>query len=367
MKERIYFLDNLRTLIIFLVLIFHAAVTFMAYPPEWWYVFNKDTSLLFTFTVLLCDVFMMPVLFFISGFFTPLSLQKHPVAVFIKIKFIHIALPWIIGTLFLAPIPSYFIYKNFGGKSAYREFWLSADFWQKIYSQAHFWFLGVLFVFFLLISLFKRQILSYLPSSICSRRSFYPVLVILILFPALGFFILNLNYGVNEWAHPGHILDFQPVRIVGYAVYFLVGIAARQKNWFSSEGYMPKSWLWVVCMLISGLLYLGFKLAVPDPAGIYKIIYALLHSSYACFTLFGVLVVSIRFLNFETRISKHFSTLSYGFYFVHLIILIYVADAVVKYPSSVFIKYLMVLFMSFILSWLASAVLKNLPLVKKVF
>ena len=34
--ERLYFLDNLKTCIVVLMVVFHAAMSYMAYAPEWW-------------------------------------------------------------------------------------------------------------------------------------------------------------------------------------------------------------------------------------------------------------------------------------------------------------------------------------------
>ena len=33
---RLYFLDHVRAVIILLVILLHAAMTYMAYPPPWW-------------------------------------------------------------------------------------------------------------------------------------------------------------------------------------------------------------------------------------------------------------------------------------------------------------------------------------------
>ena len=40
--RRIIFLDNLKNLVIALVVVFHGAMSYMAYAPEWWYVLDDE-------------------------------------------------------------------------------------------------------------------------------------------------------------------------------------------------------------------------------------------------------------------------------------------------------------------------------------
>jgi len=84
--DRLVRLDYLRTLIIMLIVAFHFSLTFMAQAPQWWYVKNSQTSILFTLYVVVADVFMMPVLFFIAGYVMTLSLNKTDISCFVKKK-----------------------------------------------------------------------------------------------------------------------------------------------------------------------------------------------------------------------------------------------------------------------------------------
>lgn len=59
--KRLYFLDNLKWFIIWLMVIFHGAMCYMAYAREWWYVVDKSQPV-FSATLFICwvDVFIMP-------------------------------------------------------------------------------------------------------------------------------------------------------------------------------------------------------------------------------------------------------------------------------------------------------------------
>lgn len=66
-NSRMYFLDNLRSFIIMLMVVFHGALAYMVYAPEWWYVVDHQKNLFFDLFVVFADNFIMPIMFFISG------------------------------------------------------------------------------------------------------------------------------------------------------------------------------------------------------------------------------------------------------------------------------------------------------------
>lgn len=68
-SKRLFFLDNLKAFIVNLMIVFHIALCYMAYAPEWWYVVDQEhTHLFFTGVVVWADMFIMPIMFFISGY-----------------------------------------------------------------------------------------------------------------------------------------------------------------------------------------------------------------------------------------------------------------------------------------------------------
>ena len=76
--NRIHFLDNLRTFMIFLVVLVHAGWVYESsgIGAFFWIVDDPSTNNLSGILNLIIDIFCMPTLFFISGFFTHLFLNK---------------------------------------------------------------------------------------------------------------------------------------------------------------------------------------------------------------------------------------------------------------------------------------------------
>src|SRR5512144_3116961 len=81
---RVAFLDNIRYLMIVLVVIYHSVAAYATVAPHFPY---HDTTFVAADIIReLLDVFMMPVLFFVAGYFALASLEKKGVGEFLKDK-----------------------------------------------------------------------------------------------------------------------------------------------------------------------------------------------------------------------------------------------------------------------------------------
>ncbi len=103
--NRIYFLDNLRTFMIFLVVFVHAGWVYESsgIGAFFWIVDDPSTNNLSGILNLIMDIFVMPTIFFISGFFAPLSMKNKKGWAFLKSKFKRLIIPWVIAVLTLIP------------------------------------------------------------------------------------------------------------------------------------------------------------------------------------------------------------------------------------------------------------------------
>ena len=93
MKTRIYFLDNLRTFLIFLVVLYHAGFTYQSAMESNWIVVDTARSDAIGLVGLYLDIFIMAVMFFISGYFIPISLKNNSSWSYVKSKFKRIMIP----------------------------------------------------------------------------------------------------------------------------------------------------------------------------------------------------------------------------------------------------------------------------------
>ena len=108
-QNRVIFFDNLRYLMILLVLIFHSGASYGSMVAFWPYR-DPNPSELIDHIMPLFDVFMMSILFFISGYFALPSLLKRGSRRFLKGKFKRLGIPWLVVTILVLPLLDYIHY-----------------------------------------------------------------------------------------------------------------------------------------------------------------------------------------------------------------------------------------------------------------
>lgn len=118
---KMFFIDNVKLLLTFMVLLVHAMVSFNGqgapvgignYPGT----FQQITS----YVNKLCQSFFMALFFMISGYFTPSSLARKGVRLFLKERFMRIGLPGVFYWMVIGPLLQLCINYTFDLCSEYR-------------------------------------------------------------------------------------------------------------------------------------------------------------------------------------------------------------------------------------------------------
>ena len=105
-RERLWFLDNLRTFMILLVVLFHAAGVYenSGIWATFWLVVDPATSPVAGLLVVVFDIFVMSPLFFVSGYLAQISLGTKSPFTFIVARFRRLIIPWVIAVITLIPL-----------------------------------------------------------------------------------------------------------------------------------------------------------------------------------------------------------------------------------------------------------------------
>lgn len=106
-KQRLFFLDNLKAFIILLMVIFHVAMGYTTWDLKWWTVNDIEKHHFFDLFVFETDVYIMPIMFLIAGYFAASPLCTNSLKNFWRNKLARIIIPWIIGVLGIAPLIAY--------------------------------------------------------------------------------------------------------------------------------------------------------------------------------------------------------------------------------------------------------------------
>ena len=160
-QGRLIFFDNLRYLFVLFVVVEHSAHAYDGLA--WWAVVDPSPSLLAGWLAAFSDVFAMPLLFYIAGYFVLPNLQKKGMAGFLKGKLRRLGIPWLVCILFITPIFALiFNYTRNSLTHSYWALWLeemnsalqfTVGFINSMsqFAQHYMWFLSLLLLFFFLI------------------------------------------------------------------------------------------------------------------------------------------------------------------------------------------------------------------------
>jgi len=361
-KSRLYYFDYLRAFIIMIVIFLHSMLPYV--EDYIWYVSETNKSGIFALLSILIDVFIMPIMFFIAGYFTYKSLKKRGAKAFIRNKSHRILLPFIIGVLFFSPIMGYLSVLVRGMKISFLEYWVTLYFNNFIASEhaAHYWFLAVLFVFYLSFVLVYKYYGDeidqlYNKSRKISKTKVFKFLLSFTFFGTLFFFAVSLFSPDGSWTSLFNILVFQPTRATIYLLYFYLGIFAFLIDIRISEKLIKKMPVFIVGTLILSIIYLAFKINFISlnsrPLSL-KMLNSFLHFSLCFSIFFTLLLIFKKYLNKTYTVLNRLAKTSYSIYFIHMIIVVIIQYLLLPYPISVYFKagigFIMTAFLSYILS-----------------
>lgn len=361
-KQRLYFFDNLKAFIILLMVVFHIAMGYTTWDLKWWTVNDIQKDKFFDFFVLGTDVYIMPIMFMIAGYFAPRVLVKKGITSFGQDKLQRIVLPWIGGVVFIAPLIAYSsLFSRMATPPDYISFW-KTSFFGPYYQQGPYWFLGILALFFLLLTIvypfnptyFKKTVQKTTPSI-----WFFPAFALL---TAASFFSGNLLFWNDAWVNVKYIFMVQPVRLLLHLCYFGLGVYAWKHSWFTKDGYNPSLLPWGISAIIMLFVFLAYRVTftlMPDVPTLFKAGHALTHATFSLTATFALIAVFQRFLDSNAYLWRRLAANSYTIYFIHQCVVIPIGCIVQKLEINVWLKYVSVSLVTVVLCFLLAEYLIN--------
>ena len=359
--DRLYFFDNLKTFIIFLVVVFHAGYVYeqSGILSSVWIVDDPAKNSLPGILNLIMDMFLMPTLFFISGYFAPLSLHGKKGWTFISSRFKRLMVPWMIAVLTLLPLyKSIFLFSRGlpqGNLTSYFHF--SGGI---LINQGWLWFLPVLFMFDVVYFLLSKMNRFGLKFSINGA--------ILTTFFAGFIYSFSMSFFTMYGWTKTILLDFQNERLFIYLMIFLLGSLFFKLNVFQKRP-ASKVLYYVLCATcwIPMNLYIIFLVNLFVNPGQYifsEIVDLILIWLGFHLTLLSLLYLIINtfryYFNRAGRLMKALNEFSYGVYIIHFIVMGGIAAILLQTTIPSIPKYAVLALSAFAVSNLIMAVYKNL-------
>jgi glucan biosynthesis protein C len=355
-SERIHYLDWLKVLIVYGIVLFHVSLVFSFGT---WLVSNHDRSIILSAFAGFCFPWGIPAMFLIAGADAWFGLRSRPVADFLRRRFLRLVVPLVPGLFVLAPVQRFVTSSN--PPPSIDTFWA---FYTSFFSNFHFswtlqfisqywlhlWFLAYLFAITLacvpvLVWLRKpagRRLTCWLVAVACRRGGVLVLAAPLVLtqlvlrpwFPAY-----------QDWAD-----------VATYTLAFLWGAIFFSDRRFEAAIRQQVRWLLAagtLTMLGIGLLTYFTRIHAAGATGAQapvQLAHSFLWSLFVWSWLLAVLYLGIRWLNFPNRMQRYAEESVLPVYVIHHPVVLLIASFVVTWNLGVWPKFAVILGMVAVLT-----------------
>ena len=382
-KGRLFFIDNLRILLITLVMMIHLSITYGGVGGWYYRDGQADTlsSILLTWHNAVVQAFSMGLFFMIAGYFTPSSYDHKGPRQFLKDRLLRLGIPMLCYDFIIGPLMAYPLMKvgaleqpgtlQFNG--SYTEF-LSIYYRRFHIGTGPLWFVEALLIFssfYILWRLFVKTTASSgqdsdkLPGNL-----------------AIAFFAFTLSvvtFIVRMWLPIGW--SFEPLNLQfpffpQYICMFIAGIAAYRRNWLTRiPDAMGRLWLCLAVVLIvivfPALFTLGGAIKgniAPFTGGLHWQCfgYALWEQLTGVALIIALPALFRKRLNRQGKITRAMAGSTYTAYIIHAPVVVLVAIAIRNISLYPLLKFALAIMISMPLCFGLGNIIRKLPLARKI-
>lgn len=376
-------LDNLRAVVILIVLSFHSVLAYVSWipanrpgfddPPYGWRAFPiLDSQRWFGFDLFCAwqDVYLMSFMFLLSGLFIWPSLVRKRNWGFVRNRLLRLGVPFIFGVVVLIPIavyPAYRVTAAEASPSAYWQHYLALPFWPN----GPLWFLWQLLALNIVAAALNRIAPSALKalgrwSAAAGQRPLH-YFAALVAASVLAYVPLALAFTPWAWSNSGP-LAVQFSRPLLDAVYFFAGVGIGTGGidcgLTAVDGALARRWAaWLAAALASLFLWMGVtSLTLDGRAPIAIQIASDLSFVLACAAgcLF-LIAASLRFGLKRSRMLASLSANAYSLYLVHYDFVVWLQYALLTSTLFAVVKGAIVFAATLILSWVTVLLVQRIP------
>jgi surface polysaccharide O-acyltransferase-like enzyme len=371
-NSRLAYLDNFRSLIIFLVVAMHSAVTYSGIG-DWYYKEGSEENLsvieliAFAFFQSNLQAWSMGALFFISAYLATKALARRTSFEFIKERVIRLGIPLLIYIFIISPLIHFIIF-DWGTGSTITEKYLNyLVSFEWIGATGPLWFVQMLLLFCIIYAILKKYIIvkNYM-SAFDAKNIIFTIFItgtiaflIRIIFP-IGSSFYNLQFSYFS----------------SYIVLFVLGIIIGENNLFEYiSGEQNIKWLkltlitgpiiWTAIMLFGGALEGNYYFE----GGLYwqNAVYALWESFKAIGFTMGLIAFFKKYINIKNKFTSLISKNSFGIYVFHAPLLIIVSLLLKPWITFPLLKFVTVTIITFFICLAFSFIIRKIKPVGFIF
>jgi fucose 4-O-acetylase-like acetyltransferase len=386
-RPRLLYVDNLRTLLIVMVILWHMAVTYGA-PGFWPYRESRAdglTALVFTLFSAINGPYVLGFFFLIAGYFTPGAYDRKGPGRFLAARMTRLGIPLLIYVFLIDPLIYYAIQvSEWGRTGSLRTFWRLWRAHISSYRQygpgvGPMWFVELMLIFIVAYGLGRLVVGAVTGSSRNVDQSgsigvpSNTTMGIFALSLGVIIFVMRIWLPIDSYFEP---LGLPVAYVPQYIALFFVGVVAYRGDWFQTIPVAAaKVWLRIVLFLILVLFPILFALSGALQGNTDAVAGGLTWQSFAysiweefiCVGFIIVLLVWFRQrFNRQGALAKAMSDSTFAVYFVHAPVLVLLALSLRALSLYPLLKWVLVSPVAIALCFVIAYLLKRLPLVRRV-
>jgi len=376
-KPRLFYVDNLRTMMIIMVILVHLSVTYGG-EGSWYYREGRadtPTAIVLTIHNAISQSFFMGLLFLLSAYFTAASCDRKGPGPFLRDRFLRLGIPLLLFEFVIQPFMIYVLVQG-GVIDLRRPFadWLTSYYTRFHLGSGPLWFVEALLIFSVLYVAWRRLHKPVLgmgdhPGRLPGLNAFLALAALL----GILSFVARLWFPVN-WAFGP--LNLQLAFFVQYIAMFIVGVIAYRRDWLQR---LPAT-VALPCFLLAGLLVvvalpLLFVLGGAANGQTWRYLggphwqsfaYAMWEQLFAVVIMVALIVLFRERFNRQGRLAQAAASSSYTVYIIHAPIIILFALAIRSLHLYPLLKFAVAVLVTIPLSFALANVLRQLPLARRV-
>lgn len=370
-SEKIYYIDNLRVLLISLVVLHHGFITYGA-PGGWYY---KETTahtgalIPMTMFVSVNQSFFMGFFFFLSALFIESSIGKKGTRKFVVDRLIRLGIPLVFYSLVLSPFIIWLLYRFRNGEKI--SFWLFLQGYHHWVNFGVLWFVAALLIFTFVYVVIRPLIKPGTEKSLNIPGNNRILLFGLLL--GLVSWLVRIIFPIGWQLEP---LGFQLAYFSQYIALFILGIIAARNRWLEKFDIKKARPFLKIALRSIGigftLIYL-IKIITGSTAdsftggGSYQsLILAVWEQTLGISIMVVLLGYGRGKWNRQSILLKNMSRSAYAVYIIHPLILVSLALIFSSLIIDPALKLLIVAPLAVVFSFLTGAIMVRIPVVKNI-
>jgi len=362
---RFAYLDNVRSLVIFLVIAMHSAVTYSG--DGGWYYKEGISGTLPVFETIVFGLFQsflqawfMGALFFISAFLATKSLKKRGATQFLKERFSRLGIPLLMFIFIISPF-IYFVLMGYGSGNIIEKYiHFLTDIKWVISSTGPLWFVEALLLFCIVYVVIRKFFPN--PKTIYSFNTKNIIFAIII--TGIFAFLIRLIFPLGT-----DFFNLQFGYFSSYIALFIIGIIVGENNLFEHIT-REQNIKWLYITFIAGVIVWFVIMLLGGAAegnryftgGFHwqSLAYALWEAFVAIGFTIGIIAFFKKYLNTNNQFTKLVAKNSFGIYFFHAPLLITVSLLLKHWMINPLLKFSVVTLIAFTVTLLFTYLVRKI-------